>query len=277
MKMKCQHCSKDVVLPFKCLCCDGHFCSEHRLPENHACPEYWKVIVPREENPPSSTEMLKSEPYEYSMTQTRLQPTSKIFWFSPKELKHLTIGSLLVMGVGLSMFSSMFPLTGGSSLALISLALTLTLSFTFHEVAHKLMAQRYGLWAEFRLTMYGALVTLMSMFLPLFKIISPGAVMIAGSATKAIVGKTALAGPLTNVALSTAFLGVALATLNPPFYLVYVVAIFGGWINAFIAIFNLIPFGMMDGLKIFSWDKVVWLGVFATSLMLGIFTYVYMP
>ena len=228
-------------------------------------------MVPREEKTPSTTKMPERGQYEYPMTYTRLQPASKIFWFSPKELKHLVIGSLLVMGVGLSMFSIM----DGSSLALMSLAFILTLSFLLHELAHKLMAQRYGLWAEFRLTLYGALITLMSMFLPLFKMISPGAVMIAGSATKAIVGKTALVGPLTNVALSIVFLGVALTTSNPLFDVVYVIAIFGAWINAFIAIFNLIPFGMMDGLKIFSWDKVVWFGAFAASLILGIFTYVY--
>lgn len=271
--MECQYCKKDVVLPFKCPYCGGYFCSEHRLPENHSCPEYWKVMVPREEAPPPTiTEMPERRPYEYSITYTPPRPTSKIFWFSPKELKHLAIGSLLVMGVGLSMFSLMKH----SLLTLISLAFVLTISFLVHELAHKLMAQRYGLWAEFRITLSGALITLVSMFLPLFKIISPGAVMIAGHARKDIVGKTALVGPLTNVALSIIFIGVALGTSNTLFYTVYTIAIFGAWINAFIAIFNLIPIGMMDGLKIFWWNKAIWLGTFAISLVLGISTYVYM-
>jgi Zn-dependent protease len=266
--MECQLCKKDVALPFKCPYCSGYFCPEHRLPENHACPEYWKALAPREEAPPSITEMPERRPYEYSFTYTPPRPTSRIFWFSPKELKHITIGALLVMGVGLSMFS----IVKSNSLILVSLAFVLTLSFLLHELAHKLMAQRYGLWAEFRLTLSGALITVVSMLLPLFKIISPGAVMIAGHATKDTVGKTAFSGPLTNIVLSIIFIG---ATLNTSNTLFYTIAIFGAWINAFIAIFNLIPIGMMDGLKIFSWNKAIWLGAFAISLILGIFIYVY--
>ncbi|MDH5268275.1 MAG: AN1-type zinc finger domain-containing protein, partial [Candidatus Bathyarchaeota archaeon] len=94
--MECQYCKKDVLLPFKCPYCGGYFCNEHRLPENHACPEYWKVLAPREEAPsPTITEIPERRPYEYSFTYTSPRPTSKIFWFSPKELKHLTIGALL--------------------------------------------------------------------------------------------------------------------------------------------------------------------------------------
>ena len=264
--MECQLCKKGVALPFQCPYCGGYFCAEHRLPENHACSEYWKALAPREEAPPAITEMPERRPYEYSFTYTSPRPTSKIFWFSPKELKHLAVGALLVMGVGLSMFSIVKP----NPLILASLAFVLTLSFLLHELAHKLMAQRYGLWAEFRLTLSGALITLVSMLLPLFKIISPGAVMIAGHATKDTVGKTALSGPLTNIVLSIIFIG---ATLNTSDTLFYTIAIFGAWINAFIAVFNLIPIGMMDGLKIFGWNKAIWLGTFAISLMLGIFTY----
>jgi Zn-dependent protease len=267
--MECQYCKKDVVLPFKCFYCGGNFCSEHRLPENHACPEYWKVLAPRQEAPPTTmAEMPERRPYEYSFTYTSPRPTSKIFWFSPKELKHLAIGALLVMAVGLSMFSLVKP----NPLTLTSLAFVLTLSFLLHELAHKLTAQRYGLWAEFRLTVYGALITLVSMLLPLFRIISPGAVMITGHATRDTVGKTALSGPLTNIMLSIIFIG---ATLNTSNTLLYPSVIFGAWINAFIAIFNLIPIGMMDGLKIFWWNKVIWFGTFAISLILVIFSYPY--
>ncbi len=268
--MKCQHCQRKVVLPFNCQYCGGQFCSEHRLPENHSCPEYSKVMAPREEAPPIVAEMPERRPYEYPTTHAQSSPTSRIFWFSPRELKHLAIGSLLVMGVGLSMF-----FVGDYSQPIpIGLAFVLTLSFFLRELAHKLTAQHYGLWAEFRLTLSGALVTPISMFLPLFKIISPGAVMIAGHATKDSVGKTALAGSLVNIALSVLFIGVASSVPNLLPSTVYPIAAFGAWINAFIAIFNLIPLGMMDGLKVLWWDKLVWLGAFTVSLLLGIFIYV---
>ena len=47
---KCEQCGKEVTLPFKCSLCGRYFCIEHRLPENHDCPntparttmELWK-------------------------------------------------------------------------------------------------------------------------------------------------------------------------------------------------------------------------------------------
>jgi len=35
---KCEYCGKEVLYPFKCSFCGFYFCSEHRLPENHDCP-----------------------------------------------------------------------------------------------------------------------------------------------------------------------------------------------------------------------------------------------
>src|SRR4030067_781756 len=34
---KCEECGAEVELPFRCNFCGGHFCSDHRLPENHFC------------------------------------------------------------------------------------------------------------------------------------------------------------------------------------------------------------------------------------------------
>jgi len=35
---ECEQCGKAVFLPFRCWRCDGFFCYDHRLPENHDCP-----------------------------------------------------------------------------------------------------------------------------------------------------------------------------------------------------------------------------------------------
>ena len=64
-------------------------------------------------------------------------------------------------------------------------AAIMTVSFLAHEIAHKVMAQKEGLWAEFRLTTWGAVLTFVSVFLP-FKMIAPGAMMIGGQATSAM-------------------------------------------------------------------------------------------
>ena len=164
------------------------------------------------------------------------------------------------MGVGLSYFLT--TTSGILDVAILSIAFTA--SFVLHELAHKFSAQHFNLWAEFRVTLQGALITLISIFLP-FKLISPGAVMIAGSGTKETVGKTAIAGPITNIVLSIAC--ILIAALGQPLFLVV------AFINAFLAVFNLIPFGVMDGLKVFMWNKIVWTTIFVAAASLSIYTY----
>jgi len=178
------------------------------------------------------------------------------------------------MGVGLSfIFQAEGLLVLTTPEILTGLIVIFTLSFLLHEIAHKLSAQHYGLWAEFRLTLWGALITLFSMLpFPFFKIISPGAVMIVGSVTEKEAGKTALAGPLTNVVISSICTTVLIFTRNPSYG---AVAFFGAWINAIIAVFNLIPFGIMDGLKVFRWNKLVWTVAFIASLVLTVYVFVF--
>jgi Zn-dependent protease len=47
----------------------------------------------------------------------------------------------------------------------------------------------------------------------------------------------------------------------------------GALINAFMAVFNLIPFGVLDGLKVFRWSKPVWLVLFALAALVTGLTY----
>jgi Zn-dependent protease len=255
---KCQHCGNDVVLPFRCSYCGGFFCAEHRIPERHNCPEAWKARAPRDAPPTTTQGLPKAPSYKYTVSYT--PKASRIYGFSKTELKHLTIGGLLVMGVGLSYF-----LTTTSGLLDVGiLSIAFTASFLFHELAHKFSAQHFNLWAEFRVTLQGALITLISIFLP-FKLISPGAVMIAGAGTIETVGKTAIAGPITNLVISTAC--ILIAAFGQPLFLVV------AFINAFLAVFNLIPFGVIDGLKVFRWNKAVWAIIFVAAAALTVYTY----
>jgi Zn-dependent protease len=134
------------------------------------------------------------------------------------------------------------------------------------------VAQHYGLWAEFRLTLSGALITLISIISPL-KIISPGAVMLAGDTSKENIGKTAIAGPSVNIMLSILSFVLTLAPLGP----YHVVAVFSAALNAFIALFNLVPVGVLDGLKIFRWNKLLWAITFILSLTLLIIIFIFHP
>jgi Zn-dependent protease len=221
---------------------------------------YEKARVPREE-----------APYEYQVTYT--PPRSTKFGFSSTEIKHLTISALLVMGVGLSL--SFFNVSYGytNPALLVVLALVFASVFLLHEIAHKLVAQHFGLWAEFRLFLIGALLTLFSVISPI-KFVAPGAVMIAGSANEEIVGKTSVAGPLTNITLS--LISLTVAFLLPAQSVQYFqIAMLSAAFNSWIALFNLLPIVMLDGLKVFKWSKIIWGMTFAMSILLTIFTFNY--
>jgi Zn-dependent protease len=271
LAVKCQYCNKEVALPFKCPFCDQFHCSEHRLPENHKCPEYWRAKAPHEQPPTIVVGEAETAPFEYTVSYT--PPIPKLFQFSSTEIRHLTLSALLVMAVGLSIavyWSLEIPKTPE---VLAILAIIFALTFLLHELAHKLSAQHFGLWAEFRLTLFGALITALSIFLPLFKIVSPGAVMIAGSIDRETAGKTAIAGPLTNITLSTIILTFALYQLDQS---IQTVAMLSAAWNAWIALVNLIPLGLLDGVKVIMWNKAVWSTAFIASMALTIFTFIHL-
>jgi len=250
--LKCQQCGREEVLPFKCAFCNGLFCAEHRLPENHNCSEIWRAKTPKEE----------ASSYEFKVTYQPRQ-LARRFLFSSTEIRDLMLSALLVSGVGLSFLG--FRVVASPLNIVAVLVVVFTGSFLIHEMAHKFVAQRYGLWAEFRLTLIGALLTLISVVSP-FKIISPGAVMIAGVAGKDTVGKTAVSGPITNLVICVgSFAFTFLIPLRNP---LFEVALFCAAFNAFIAVLNLVPFGMFDGWKVFQWSKLIWVLAFLSSAAL---------
>ncbi len=269
--MKCEQCGAENYMPFKCPYCGQYFCVEHRLPENHGCPEHWRAKAPREQLA-KIPKAAKGEPsYQYTVTMTPTQQRGKLIWFSVTELKHLLIGALLTLAIGLSIPLYWMPSLYGNPEVLTALAVVFAFSFMIHELAHKITAQRHGLWAEFRITMFGAIITLLSIISP-FKIISPGAVMVGGAADKETIGKTSIAGPLTNVVLALFFLVFTQFLWGGPLYIVFS---FGLLINSFVALFNLIPFGILDGFKVFFWSKAVWAVAFSVSLFLTVYSYIF--
>ena len=178
---------------------------------------------------------------------------------SKTEILHLFVATLLIIAVGLS-FNSYRHISWQFLAIFIS-------AFLIHELAHKFLAQYYGSWAEFRTQMYGLIVTAISAipFMP-FKFIAPGAVMVGLSDGNKF-GRVALIGPLTNLVMGFAFL--ASTYLFP--YHSYLHA--GASFNAWIALFNLLPFGVLDGQKIFDWNKIAWICTIAATMVLFIAAY----
>lgn len=261
--LKCQACAAEVDMPFVCSFCSGAFCPQHRLPESHDCPEYWRVRIRRE---PVVRVIAPTDIHAPQYAGPALRtPRSKVS-FSPTEVKHVVVGVILVSGVGLSFFAAR---VFSNWIAVAAAVLFFTAGFIIHELTHKAVAQHYGLWAEFRLDLFGALLTAVSAISP-FKIIAPGAVFIAGQTTPDRVGRTAAAGPATNILLAALLFGVA-QMIQPGGLVVATLA--GAAINAFMALFNLIPFGVMDGLKVFRWNKPIWLVLLAVSALLTALSY----
>jgi Zn-dependent protease len=178
---------------------------------------------------------------------------------SKTEILHLFIATLLVTAVGLSLNS--YRHISWQFLAIFISA------FLIHEFAHKFLAQYYGSWAEFRAQMYGLIVTAISAvpFMP-FKFIAPGAVMV-GLSDRNRFGRVALIGPLTNLVMGFAFL---ISTYLYPYHS-YLYS--GASFNAWIAMFNLLPFGTLDGQKIFEWNKIAWGSTMAVTMILFVVAY----
>jgi len=96
-------------------------------------------------------------PYAQETKSVLLPPRSRrAFRFGSAEKTHLAVGTALVAAAGISLFS----LYGTFSIPGLILATALFLAgFILHELAHKYVAQGYGLWAEFRLNLTGVLLT----------------------------------------------------------------------------------------------------------------------
>jgi len=180
--------------------------------------------------------------------------------FSETELKHLGI-SILVMSALVAYVWGMLNVMG-IVLALVVIAP----AFALHELGHKFAAQKYGFPAEYRMWTQGLLLAVFVVLISggKFLFIAPGAVYFVGRhASKEHVGKIGAAGPLINLLLAVAFglvglMGGALTVLGQ----------IGMYVNAFLALFNSIPFGMFDGRKIFAWNKVVWGAILGMSIVL---------
>lgn len=171
---------------------------------------------------------------------------------------HLLLGTVLVWAVGASWLEG-----GLSTLAFAVNSVVFVLAFLLHELAHKLSAIKYGYEAEFRLHTWGAVVTAISVFLPL-KIIAPGATVVYGPYDKELMGKVALWGPLVNIVMAIVLL--PSARLAPQLGLQV-----AAYVSAFIALFNLLPFWVLDGLKVLRWSRGAWAVSFiASSLLLAL-------
>ena len=179
-----------------------------------------------------------------------------------KELRDLTISAFvlaLAFGIALSGGFRAFQQPGILVLVIGMAFVAVSLGFVFHELGHRLIARRFGYFAEYAMWPMGLMVALgFSLFGFIFA--APGAVMIYPRATawgtaslsRQKVGLISLAGPAINIGLAVVFL--VLDFIEPALLFTL-----GARINIWLALFNLIPFGPLDGAKILKWNKGIWL------------------
>ena len=141
-------------------------------------------------------------------------------------------------------------------------AITVGLGFLLHELGHKVVAQHYGCFAEFRAFNQMLLLMIVMSFFG-FVFAAPGAVMISGPMGVRRNGKISLAGPLVNLVLALIFL---LNLLFVPVPLLKTLFLYGFIINTWLALFNMIPVWNFDGAKIWRWSKPTWVSMVVISL-----------
>ena len=188
--------------------------------------------------------------------------------FYPDELRDLAV-AWVALGVAFGIFffrlsvspAMVAELTSPAFLQVLVISmLTGGVGFLLHELAHKVVAVRFGQIAAFRAD-YGMLALCVGAALAGFLFAAPGAVYHRGRITERQNGLVAVAGPLTNVALVAVFL---------PFLLfdgfLGNLGTYGVVINAALAASNMIPFGPLDGRKVKDWN----LAVFGATLVLTV-------
>ncbi|WP_435332778.1 metalloprotease [Haloarchaeobius sp. TZWWS8] len=159
----------------------------------------------------------------------------------------LTVGPNAILGASPSQLVVVLAFTG----------MTAGIGFLLHELAHKFTAMRFGYPAEFRADHQMLLLAIFSAMVG-FLFAAPGAVYHPYTNDRES-GIIAVAGPLTNVALVAVFF--PLIAFDG---ILGTVGSYGVFINAFLAGFNMIPYGPLDGRKVLRWSK----SIFAVTFLL---------
>jgi Zn-dependent protease len=149
---------------------------------------------------------------------------------------------------------------------LLIAGLSVGIAFIFHEISHKILAQKYNCWAEFRKFDLGLILSVVFSFSG-FIFAAPGAVLISGFISEKENGKISLAGPVANLVLAFFFLFL-LYFFEIRDVLLSKIISYGLYTNSWLAFFNLLPFPPLDGSKVINWSIYVWIVAIGISAFL---------
>lgn len=193
---------------------------------------------------------------------------------SSRELVHLIV-SLVVLTIAFT-----FPNLDPRIMLIVGFGVGT--GFILHELAHKFTAQRYGYAADYEANPMGLLLALGLSFVTRGGLVfaAPGAVMIRGRnvlyspqddrywnsiQTAKEIAYISVSGAVVNLLLAMVFFAGSIFVSDP---LVVEVLKWAAFINVFLAGFNMIPLGPLDGAKVWRYNPVLWLMICISSIIL---------
>ena len=153
--------------------------------------------------------------------------------------------------------------------------IVVSIAFISHEIGHKIVAKRHGLYGVFHIWYPGLLLAIASSFSPVI-FAAPGAVRFSFINEREMLddyteemGKIAATGPIINLCLAILFFIAGIMFVIISLFLtngeydisnnfILNVINMAVYVNIFMAFFNMFPFGPFDGYKVFRWSKLVW-------------------
>jgi len=179
--------------------------------------------------------------------------------FGRQEVLHIGI-AVAVLTFAFAMVIGATPLWFAFAISLVAVST----GFLLHELMHKFVAQRYGAWAEFRVFPLGLMMAILFSFFG-FVFAAPGAVYIQGRLTPKQGGLISIAGPGTNLVIGGVTLFASL--LFPVSSVIAGVLWIVAGVNIFLALFNMLPIPPLDGSKVLFWNKPIYVGTLALSVL----------
>jgi Zn-dependent protease len=174
------------------------------------------------------------------------------FDFKWGEIRDIAI-SLAVMT-----FVFAYPEILTSPVFVLTSLLSVGLAFMGHELSHRFVARKLGFYSAYKMWPQGLLLAVMLTLVTNggFVFAAPGAVIFSGywifrNPSMKDIGLIGIAGVVFNLSLLYVTLALFFVTSVPLFA-------FMGTVNAWLAIFNLIPFGPLDGKKVMDWNLRIW-------------------
>jgi len=224
---------------------------------------------------------------DFGLGFSRVEATQ--FWIS---VVVMTL-AFAIWYIGGAWYLGVYFQLGGASLVLLIITgsfVAVMTAFLLHELAHKAVAQRIGVVAEYRYSPIGLLVGLVTAAIG-WIIALPGAVVVSDRVNPRQHVKISGAGPATNLVFAAVFIGLSVALGTAPGRFREPIPIFIGTIaffNVLLAGFNLIPVPRIvfrrkiwripvkvdlpasDGFLILKSSKAVWATSVVALFALGI-------